>query len=492
MTMSKRRAAIYTRISETDNKVDKTSIQESRLVAFAAEHGYDVVQRYTDDGISAWSGKERPGYLALLAGLQRREFDVILAVADDRLTRSNAELVGLQVACVQAGAVWHTIGSGITDPSTASGGLVSTITGAMAQYESDMKRERLRARLEDRASKGESNWGRRTFGWETDRVTPVPTEIAAIQKAAASLLAGATLWKVTQDLNASGIPTTTGRGWGTNSARSMLLRPRNAGRVVYKGAVLKGVTGVWDAPLSEEDFDNLVAILRNPANHQDPGPKKTELCSGIARCGECGAVLRSFTSGGKAGAHRSYRCSSKTSGNVVRVPGEKHVAASQADLDAAVTDAVAAAFTFGPAQLIPEPEGIDTTAIHSALSGVQARRQDLLSLVADGLAERAEIAPQLRSLKEEQEALQTQLDNARAEVGVAAMVVDLRKGLFTPGETVSIEDTAKVKQQLCERFTALHMDQRRDLVKQLLDIDVQRGRGSKRYVITHRVVTSLN
>src|SRR4051812_20328265 len=81
------RAAIYARISETDEQVDKVDRQRAICREFAAKQGYKVVAEFEDDGISAFKRKVRPGYDRLLQGVEQRDFDVIVATFQNRLSR---------------------------------------------------------------------------------------------------------------------------------------------------------------------------------------------------------------------------------------------------------------------------------------------------------------------------------------------------------------------------------------------------------------------
>jgi site-specific DNA recombinase len=89
-------AAIYCRISETDDKVDKVDIQERSCRAHAKKHGYSVAQVYVDDGISGYSGKRRPDFQQMLTDVDSGKFDVIVATFEDRLSRQPREKLVLR------------------------------------------------------------------------------------------------------------------------------------------------------------------------------------------------------------------------------------------------------------------------------------------------------------------------------------------------------------------------------------------------------------
>jgi site-specific DNA recombinase len=91
MEKTKVKVAIYARYS-TDQQ-DRTSIdgQVRNCVATATQNGYEVVARFQDEATSGTDDR-RPGYRALLAAAERREFDGIVVDETSRLTRNPWEL----------------------------------------------------------------------------------------------------------------------------------------------------------------------------------------------------------------------------------------------------------------------------------------------------------------------------------------------------------------------------------------------------------------
>src|SRR6516165_2901276 len=89
--MSKR-AAIYVRVS-TDRQTIENQVRELRQIA--ERRGWQVIEQYSDAGISGAKGRDgRPGLDQMLKDAQRRRFDVIMAWAIDRLGRSLIDLLG--------------------------------------------------------------------------------------------------------------------------------------------------------------------------------------------------------------------------------------------------------------------------------------------------------------------------------------------------------------------------------------------------------------
>jgi DNA invertase Pin-like site-specific DNA recombinase len=78
-----KRAVLYTRVSTLDQNPETQALDLRRL---AEQRGFEIVHEYTDK-ISGAKAK-RPALDEMLAAAHRREFDVALVWAADRLARS--------------------------------------------------------------------------------------------------------------------------------------------------------------------------------------------------------------------------------------------------------------------------------------------------------------------------------------------------------------------------------------------------------------------
>ena len=76
----------------TDAQTVENQIRELRQVA--KRRGWDVVEVYSDAGVSGAKGRNgRPGLDSMLKDASRRKFDVVMAWAIDRLGRSLSDLL---------------------------------------------------------------------------------------------------------------------------------------------------------------------------------------------------------------------------------------------------------------------------------------------------------------------------------------------------------------------------------------------------------------
>ena len=136
------RVAIYARVS-TDGQSVNAQLAELRDVA--NRRGWEIMQEYTDKGISGAKGRDqRPALDAMLKAATRGEFDTVAAWSVDRLGRSLQHLVAglgdLQAAGV--GLYLHKQG---LDTSTPSGRAMFGMLGVFAEFEREMIAERVRA-----------------------------------------------------------------------------------------------------------------------------------------------------------------------------------------------------------------------------------------------------------------------------------------------------------------------------------------------------------
>src|SRR4029078_3879723 len=91
MELHHMRIAIYTRVSTSQQTTEN---QRQELLRVASLRGWQIVESFTDEGISGAKGRsDRPALDAMLKAAVRRKFDLIAVWSIDRLGRSLQHLV---------------------------------------------------------------------------------------------------------------------------------------------------------------------------------------------------------------------------------------------------------------------------------------------------------------------------------------------------------------------------------------------------------------
>jgi DNA invertase Pin-like site-specific DNA recombinase len=146
-----KRAAIYVRVSTDKQTVEN---QVTALRQIAERRGWDVVEQYSDAGISGAKGRDgRPGLDQMLKDASRRKFDVIMAWSIDRVGRSLIDLLGT-IQTLEACGVDLYLDQQSIDTTTPAGKLMFQVCGAFAEFERSMIRQRINAGLKRAVAQG--------------------------------------------------------------------------------------------------------------------------------------------------------------------------------------------------------------------------------------------------------------------------------------------------------------------------------------------------
>lgn len=225
----------------------------------AAERGWDVVAIFSDNDVSAFTGKTRPGYRELLEHVKGGHVDVVVAWHVDRLHRSPVELEEYIAVSEATSTITVTVKAGDLDLSTAAGRMVARMLGAAARHESEQKSERIRRKRRQEAESGRSH-GPLGYGYNAAQRI-IDDEAAVVRDVAARLLDGDSLYGIASDLTNRGVPTPGAGRWYHHQVRKLdtsKSRDEPLGRLA--GALLTGS--------SDGDADQLIAGV--PLTSADP------------------------------------------------------------------------------------------------------------------------------------------------------------------------------------------------------------------------------
>jgi site-specific DNA recombinase len=441
-----RRAVIYTRMSK-DREGAGLGVDRQRqdCMDLAERLGWRVIGHHSDNDLSAYSGKPRPGYRALLDDLEAGRADAVVVWHTDRLHRRPVEIEHYIDVCDPRGVITQTVKAGPLGLATPSGRMVARMLGSAGRYEVEHMIERQQAAKLQAATSGRWKGGRRPFGYDTDGVTIRESEAAEVRRATDDLLAGMSLHALARDWNARGITTSTGGVWKPTEVRKLLARPRNAGLMEHRGEVVGRAE--WPAIVEEPLWQAVRALLSDVSRRTTTGNARRWLGGGLYLCGVCGASLRATTAGtgGKGRGHAAaYRCEQGA-----------HVVRRCEPLDDFVQHILIERLSRSDAaHLAGTPTTVDTAALHVERLAIKARLDELVDLFAAGHITGQQMERGSATLRSQLEELDRQL---AADAG--ASVLDGVVG----GEAAEV-------------WPMFDLSRRRAILDTLMSVTVQRSR----------------
>lgn len=191
--MGKKRAAIYVRVSTVEQETD---LQEAELLEYCDRRGWESVL-YRDRGQSG-AKQDRPALNSLLNDLRKRKVDVILVWSLDRLARSLKHLLNISEECKSLGVDLVSLRQSI-DTTLPAGRLTFQILGAVAEFERELLRERVKAGMAQarRAGKNVGRPALRCFApAELERIRLLRTQGVSVRKLSKDF--GTTQWTISK------------------------------------------------------------------------------------------------------------------------------------------------------------------------------------------------------------------------------------------------------------------------------------------------------
>ncbi len=161
------RCAIYDRVS-TDIQVQQglsLDTQKELLTEYALSHGYNIVDYYVDEGLTARKKMQnRKEFMRLLNDIRADKIDMVLVTKLDRWFRNVKDYHNTQAVLEEHHCNWKTVLEDY-DTTTADGQLKINIMLAVAQNESDRTSERIKVVFEHKKRNQEHLNGPIPFGY---------------------------------------------------------------------------------------------------------------------------------------------------------------------------------------------------------------------------------------------------------------------------------------------------------------------------------------
>ena len=221
----------YIRVSTDEQATSGLSLehQEQRIRAYAEANGLTLVKIVRDESVSAGKSlADRRGGRAVLDILTAGTARHVVALKLDRLFRSTVDALTASDAWNKAGVGLHLVDHGGQSINTASavGRMFLTMLAGFAEFERGLIRERTKAALATKKTRGEAVSGP-TLGFDRDgdRLVENAAEQALIRRIHALRTKGASFHVIADTLNAEQVPTKRGgSSWYASTVRNITLR----------------------------------------------------------------------------------------------------------------------------------------------------------------------------------------------------------------------------------------------------------------------------
>jgi len=309
-----KRAAIYARVS-SDGQRDRHTIDSQLRVlpAFVASQGWTLAGTYIDDGRSAATGKleARDGFHRLAAAAERGEFDVLVVVDVDRLTRTEdlrerAAILGVFQA---AGVSIATPASGVLDLRTMMGELYVTLQAIFGAEENRKRAARIREGRITAVRRGRLPGGRPPWGLRFDPIAGAwsidPVRGPLLRELFERVAAGESCRSLAHELEIRDAPHD-GRGWYAPRV-ARLIRSRHAAGE-WAGDRARGIAVSVPRIVSDELWQRAQAALDRSRCSGLRRTRHDYLLEGLGVCGACGALMGIRSHGGRRGDAAYYFC----------------------------------------------------------------------------------------------------------------------------------------------------------------------------------------
>lgn len=384
-------AILYCRISDSHGTTHGVMDQERRLrIFFEGALGWGIREVMVENDTSAFRRRKirlpngdvklrviRPQFRRALELMSTGECDGFGAIHLDRAMRDPRDLEDM-IELVELYNITVRSVEGSLDLSTDAGITAARIMVAIANQSSRDTSRRVAARKEVMIKSGDWHGGRRPFGYSPDGMTPVAEEARLVEAGCRDYLTGVSLLDQVKELRTLGVTPTTGGQWRITSWRQVLLRPRNAGLIAYRGEIVGPAP--WPAIVPRDIWTRFVhALESNPRRRPSRAPR-SRLGSGLYICGRCGATLTLSM----ARTTHIYRCSYLA-----------HLSRNVRDLDEYVTTVLLARLSRPDAATLLRPPAADETevdiaATYAEIDAIHARVQEMARDRALGLITRDE------------------------------------------------------------------------------------------------------
>lgn len=256
--------AIYIRVSTLDQAREGYSLaaQEKALRSWCERDNHPVYKVYADEGISGKNIKGRPAMQELMSAAAAGEFDIVIAWALSRLTRSVADLYN----------IWSTLSSHNValisytesfDTGTPTGRAMMGLLGVFAQMERELTSERVIAAMQERAAQGK-RMTNEVLGYDLagkDNLDINEREAERVRYIYARYTEHRNLSAVAELCRLRGYHGKRGRVFKPWQIKVLLTRPIYVGYNTFMGSIYRGI---HEPIIPQREWDKVQRLLGTP------------------------------------------------------------------------------------------------------------------------------------------------------------------------------------------------------------------------------------
>ena len=303
-------AVIYARYSSSNQREESIDGQIRECRAYAERNGYRVIHEYTD---SALSGKtdHRPAFQQMIADSDTHSFQIVIVWKLDRFARDRYDAAVYRKRLKDNNVRLVSAMEGITE--SPEGIIMEGLLDAMAEYYSANLSENIRRGQYDSALKrralGTSVLGYRRAPDGRYEIDPATAPI--VQRIFREFTNGIPRKQIIDGLNADGLLTSKGNKFTTNSLYPILHNEKYIG--VYRFRDIVDPDGV--PPIVDQvTFARAQEIIRKREFKKTRNYMETNTYTLVPKvfCGECGRMMTGESAKSRSGKiFRYYSCTGR-------------------------------------------------------------------------------------------------------------------------------------------------------------------------------------
>lgn len=256
-------AGLYIRVSSKRQAEEGYSLEAQRryLEDFCKFNEIKIYKVYKDEGISGKSLNKREGLQELLHDAEAGQVNKVICMKLDRISRNTKDLLTM-VENFKKWDVDFICSKDNIDTSTAVGRMFLTILSAVAQFESDVAKERTADAKMELATEGKFAGNNIPLGYSYYKITKefsiIEEEAVIVERVFNEYSSGKSMYAIAKGLNNDGIKTKQGKEFMNPTIKKILTNNFYTGLYEYEGIISKGT---HEAIISDRLFNKVQDML---------------------------------------------------------------------------------------------------------------------------------------------------------------------------------------------------------------------------------------